>query len=205
MGLEDCQHNILPFDIFVMFKALKLHFTNEKYDYFLYNGQVRTSPKDFDNSNERFYFLSLLKKYNIQDIQDYLVCNVYLNPKIFSGDLLSEQSQNNFFEFKKRKQSISYIFKNDLKKICEKNSFIETLQIKNGNEPIILDLFYQKDITTETFLIIDKFIGIIDIFSNKLNDKIYWPTIAFKLKRLQSFIVFDYNKIKEIFKNEALK
>jgi hypothetical protein len=58
--------------------ALRNHFNNEKYDYFLYNGKVSGSVASFEKRKDRFFFEKLAKH---RDPHGLMVANFVYNPK----------------------------------------------------------------------------------------------------------------------------
>lgn len=179
---------MIPFDVFTMFKSLQLHFNSTNYDYFRYSGKRKLSIKKFDESKEKYIFLNILKKYQEEDIEDFFVSNLFENPKIWTGDLLLDTSDSRFLEYKKTKNNLSYIFKNDIKKLSD---FQYSFKIIDGQNPPVLNMVYQKEITVNTFLILDGLLNFFDSFDNKLYDNIIWPTFSFKCKKLKPFIKYD--------------
>ena len=96
-----------PYDAYKMYLALKMHFTQDKYDYIKYNGSVRANPQSFDTRKDKFFFYKLSKK---EDLLNYYVSNMLEKPDIWAGDLLNEKAENVYADWQKRQQSLTYHF-----------------------------------------------------------------------------------------------
>ena len=111
------------YDAYKMYCALKRHFQSNTYDYFKYNGKVRASYSTFEKRNDKYFFAKLAKH---KDVIGFLVANFYYGD-VWVGDLVNEQTaENQYKEWLKRKQSLSYIFKNDVERI---DSLIDEMKV----------------------------------------------------------------------------
>ena len=70
-----------PIDVYMMYCALKAHFSKSNYDYFKYEGKTRIKRDSFFKRKDRFFFARLSRKYKeYEDIKNYLVANFVSNP-----------------------------------------------------------------------------------------------------------------------------
>ena len=90
--------------------AIKQHFTSN-YDYQKYNGKVRATEESFLKRRDRFFFKKLEKKYNKQELEMYFVSNFINSTSKWIGNLLSQDSEKVFLDYKKNQQSLTYTFK----------------------------------------------------------------------------------------------
>lgn len=187
---------MIPFDVYVMYKAVKNHFLSPKYDYHYYNGKTKCDPKRFDAGKEKYIFLALQKKYNQKELLDFFVANVFENPGLWSGNLVEDEAHERYIRYKTVKQSLAYTFKSDLEKAALRGSFQKLFEIVDGQDPLILKLVYQKEIHIETFIVLNKLLGFFDTFDAKLNDDIIWPSFSFRCRKLSPFIQIDKEKMK---------
>ena len=103
----------------------------------------------------------------------------------------------------RRKQSISYLFKEESEKLLEENKLVELFECRKGH-PIILKRFLGGDISLETFVIYD----IIFSFSEKFDEKLFdpvWETVSLKIRKYKPFLninVFNFKKILREIVNE---
>ena len=97
-----------PIDAYLMYCAMKAHFDKSDYDFIKYSGKSKVSRDSFYKRNDRI-FVKLTRKYKSKDdIQDYLRANFLKHPNGWVGKF----DEDNYTEWKKRIQSLSYTFKN---------------------------------------------------------------------------------------------
>ena len=107
-----------PIDAYLMYCAMKAHFDKSDYDFIKYNGKSKVSRDSFYNRNDRIFFVKLTRKHKSkQDIQDYLLANFLIHPKGWVGKF----DENNYTEWKKKIQSLTYTFKSEIEPIMDKN------------------------------------------------------------------------------------
>ena len=184
-----------PFECYIMYSALKAHFVpNGTYNYFKYQKKIKRNPATFDAGREKFYFLSLTKKYTDEDLEDFLIANVSAKPNVWAGALLSEQSHDVYMEYKRRKQSLSYLFKQDLDTLRDLGTWSDLFHIEEGQNPPILNAVYTKSIEVETFIILETLFGFFERLTNELHDDIIWPSFRNRCEKLAPFISIDRKK-----------
>ena len=52
-----------PIDVYLMYCAMKAHFSKNDYDFITYNGKSRVSRNSFYKRKDRYFFVKLSKKY----------------------------------------------------------------------------------------------------------------------------------------------
>ena len=103
----------------------------------------------------------------------------------------------------RRKQSISYLFKEESEKLLEENNLEQLFECGKGH-PIILKRFLGKDISLETFVIYDIIFSFSEKFDEKLLDPV-WETVSMKIRKYKPFLninVFNFKKILREIVNE---
>ena len=55
------------YEAFTIYNALKLHFTNEKYDYFKYKAKSRVTIDSFERRKDKYYFYKLSRQKREED------------------------------------------------------------------------------------------------------------------------------------------
>ena len=155
--------------------GLKLHFTSENYDYFKYGGKTRVNiDKFYQRRNIVHLFEKLKTKYKPQQLIEYFASNFILGKTdIF---LIGEDGDDVYTEWKRRIQSMAYIFQQDINILLSKvDHFDDLFKIDDGRNPVILKSYYHDDITIETFVILQNILGFFQQFDSELNDDIFWP------------------------------
>ena len=106
-----------------IYNALKLHYTDEKFDAYKYNFKVRVSPRTFDSLRYRYTFEKLGAKHDQDYIIDYITSNMIENVM-----WIHDMTKDNYDKREARLQSITYHLKKDLAQFQEEVS-LETVSI----------------------------------------------------------------------------
>ena len=171
------------FDAYKTYLALKRHFTSD-YDYFKYNGKVRAGEESFLRRNDRFFFRKLSKKYN----------------------RVSQESEDNYVQYKKRRESLSYHFDSELRwavDYCRDRSLElnKLLLVEDNNHPLLFKFLLQKKISIDTLIIMDSVLKFLTHWDDNLDD-IVWEEkkrLIIKYKKFLTYDPFTYRKkLKEI-------
>jgi hypothetical protein len=196
---------ITGFTLFKYDKAVKLHFTNKKYNLFDYKGKTNgVSFENFLARRDYNIYNAIARKFetDTQSIQ-FLVANyAYKNDPIYN----IASSDNNFITWTKRKQSITNTFKNDIDNVIlvmEKKSMSCMDMIDNRKDiPELFKMYLQNNITVESLFILNKFLPFIDNWESTLET--VWGTDLLIIKKLERFVKYNEDTIKEILNNTLL-
>ena len=190
------------YDTYRMFIALKYHFERETYDYFKYNGKVKTSHETFLTRRDMFKFQRVSRMVDDSEMRDLLVSNIIDNRR-WIGDIATDEAVDCYNHYMKRKQSLSYTFSNDLDKLFMSNSPNDAFRVTKGELPTVLYAVMSKDICIETFTILDSFINFAGIYDSKLqNLDIIWSSWSLLLKKYKPFLEYDKVKFRNILKDK---
>ena len=181
------------YEVYRYFLAVKQHFTTN-YDYFKYNGKTSTNVTAFENRTNNFHFYKLSKH---NDAKNYILANLLENPNVWIGDIVNDDKcERIYLDWKKRQQSLSYIFKSDLNKLDE--DFNNNLVSPDGQHPPLLKLYLRGEICLETLVIIANVTKVFSYWDKVLLDKIVYPDINRKCKKYFPFLEYDKMKMKKI-------
>ena len=181
------------FEAYKVYVALKNHFNSKTYDYFKYNGRTRASKTTFDRRSDK-YFFHKLSKHN--DCVNYLASN-FLEGDCWVGDLVNEQTaEKTYRQWRKRIESLSYIFRNDLEKL--EDDFNSNFTVTDGQHPILLKMFLRREISPETILILNDLVGFFKAWNRQIEDKVIWPNEYIKLKKYRPFFTINLNHYRNI-------
>ena len=185
-----------PFEAYKMYSAISMHFTTD-YDYFKYNGKTRVSESTFDTRRDKYMFHKLSKH---EDPLTFLVANFAEGKKIWVGDLFNIKSEQNYADFLKRQQSLTYLFECDINNLMD--DFDENFRVPEGDYPHLLKLLNRKKVSKETFIIIQDCVRFFAAWNKKISDTVLWPMIALNCKKLYPFLVYEKYKYCTILKNK---
>ena len=184
---------------------MKSHFTNRKYDFFRYGGKSRATMASFNKRKDKYWFEKTSRKYSDGEIVDFLLANFVTtdNPKnLWIGEIINS-GERTYADWMRRKQSISYLFKEESEKLLEQNELEQLFECGKGH-PIILKRFLGGDISLETFVIYDIIFSFSEKFDEKLLDPV-WETVSLKIRKYKPFLninVFNFKKILREIVNE---
>lgn len=188
------------FEAYQIYMGLKLHFTSEKYDYFKYGGKTRVNVDKFYQRRNIVHFFEKLKtKYKPQQLVEYFASNFILGKTdIFD---IGEDGDEVYIEWKRRIQSMAYVFQKDINTLLSKvDHFDDLFKVVDGRNPVILKSYYQNDITIETFVILQNILGFFKQFDSELNDDIVWPDKKMLCSKYIVFLNMDTKKYLKILK-----
>lgn len=194
------------YDCYCEYTAIKAHFTSN-YDYFKYNGKLKSAnPAAFNNSNLKLFFQKLAKH---KDVQGFLVANFLEDSTAWIRDLAySDRAEAVYTEWAKKIQSLTYIFTQEINKLNE-NDFNENFIVKNGSHPLILRLFLSKEISLETLTILVDLTNCDKYLDKVLRHDPVWEDVGFKISKYRPFLIFDREKTRKIllekFKKQGVK
>jgi hypothetical protein len=190
------------YETFGLYQALKLHFTQESYDFFKYNGKTNVSVTTFENRKDKYHFYKLSRRLaQKEDMIDFIVANLVEDEKTWVGSLLMQESEVNYRKHQKVIQSMSYTFENDCKLIfsdCILNP--NEVLMTDGDYPVLLKKGLQKSVNIESMCLLNNMLGFVPMWSKKIADTIHWPNYRMKLLKYSAFIPKDDVKYKLILK-----
>ena len=178
-------------EAYQMYLGLKLHFTTD-YDYTRYGGRTSATKASFLKRRDRHFFARVAKKYDTKAI-DYFVANFVNSPKGWLGDFKEE----NYLEWSKNKQSLTYNFLNDMKFLFEQvDDFDSIFSLQTGKHPVLLKNFLAKRISLETMVILQGLLNYVRRFDEGMKDDLVWPDSRRLIVKYAAFLSYDKEKCK---------
>ena len=190
---------VQPFDTYKAYLGLKNHFTKEKYDYVKYCGKSRASIESFYKRKDRFFFEKISRQKNDDEVIDFFVANfVSCNDpqSLWVGEIM-RNGEDNYTNWKRRTQSLSYVFKEEVENIFSGKDFDKMFEVKGTTHPQIIKEHLQENISLETLIILEKILGFKKNFDKKLDDPV-WKFLSMRMKKYNSFLninVLQYRKL----------
>lgn len=178
------------FECFQVYLAIKNHFTKKSYNYFKYNGKVTAKKESFYKRKDRFYFEKLSRAKTSTQIIDYFVANFVESSgsaKVWVGDLKTT-GKINYDNFLKRRQSLEYVFKDQLNQLTKEQHLLDAIVSDKNKHPLILKKYLKKEICIETLIILDDLL----YFGKSINeDDIIWSGVKMLMDKYRPFFVYD--------------
>jgi hypothetical protein len=196
---------VTPFETYRTYLSMKSHFTNPKFDFFKYGGKSRATMTSFNKRKDKYWFEKTSRKYSDQQVLDFLLSNFVIadNPQnLWIGEIINS-GERNYADWMRRKQSLTYLFKEQSGKLLSENELQTVFDCSKGH-PVILKRYLGGEISLETLTIMEKVFSFVKDFDKKLTDPV-WETVSLKIKKYIPFIninVYNYKKIlKEVISN----
>ena len=189
---------VTPFETYQSYLSMKSHFTNPKYDFFKYGGKSRATMSSFNKRKDKYWFEKTSRKYSDEEVLNFLLANFVTtdNPQnLWIGEIINS-GERNYTEWMKRKQSLTYLFREQVEKLISETNLEKVVDCSKGH-PLVLKKYLGGEISLETLTILEKVFSFVKNFDKKLTDPV-WETVSLKIKKYIPFIninVFQYKKI----------
>ena len=197
------------FQVYKMYLAMKLHFTQPKYDFFECNGQGRAKEKTYQERNDFWFFETMAKKLSNDEVQEYLLASFIMSPepsKVWIGDI-KRLGKNRWLAHQKQRQSMSYLVEQDFGAVVHhmeaKGYSFNDLFATLGTHPPLLKLHVQGIVSIDTLVIMDICLGFSKQWDEVLSDPL-WEQISLKIKKYKPFLSINTNKYTEMMKEVFL-
>ena len=194
----------MPFETYKTYLAMKQHFTKDKYDYHKYCGRSRATLSAFHKRKDRYFFEKMSRSHPDKEIEDYFVANFVSckDPEtLWIGEIIRE-GDDNFRQWQKKVQSLSYVFKEDATSLFEEQRMDDVFDCSSGHPPILKS--YLGGFTSlETLVICDRILGYVKNFDKKLKDPV-WETVSRRIKKYTPFLNINVHRYKKVLKEVVI-
>ena len=196
---------VTPFETYQTYLSMKSHFTNKRYDFFKSGGKSRATIVSFNKRKDKYWFEKTSRKYSDQQITDFLLSNFVTTDtpqNLWIGEIINS-GERTYADWMRRQQSLTYLFKEQSKKLLSEKELEEVFNCSKGH-PLILKKYLGGEISLETLVIFEKIFSFGKKFNRKLKDPV-WETVSLKIKKYIPFLninVFQYKKILREIVNE---
>lgn len=192
------------FNAYALFTALKLHFTSDSFDFFKYNGKTNVSKDSFLLRKDKYSFYKLSRKFCLDDLKDYFVSNFVYSDSVWINEMMTPDAESRYKLWMKNTQSISYMFEQDVDTIMKDvENPNDLMKIDSGNYPKLLMEVMEKNITVESFIILNNILNFFPSFDKKIEDDIIWPNFRNKCQKYEPFLEYNKSKLKLILKEKV--
>lgn len=189
-----------PFEAYKIYTACKLHFDGS-YDFFRYNGKTSVTAKSFYARKDKYFFAKVVKKYPLNELKEFFAANFARHGTKWIGSLNEELADDTYKEYKALMESFTYRFKNEIYKLVSDKDFKSLFVIEDGQHPVLVKALLQGEISLETFIVLNRYLGFLPKFDREITDPILWPDVSKKIKKYDPFIKVNNEKVKEALKD----
>ena len=192
------------YEVYRYYLALKLHFTTDQYDAIKHNGRVRTSKQAFYKRRDLLSLQRVAENYSDKEIVDFLVANFTSGDRW--GGVFDTQAKERYMSWKKRIESLTYVFEMEIGKLqewCDRinsDNFDTCFKCSSNNHPYIIKAYLRGDVSIETLVILEKIKGFTNQLDAVLNTDLIWPDLSRTIKKYMPFLSIDKEKYSGIFR-----
>lgn len=183
-------------EAYKLYVAVKNHFTVDSYDMFKYNKKVNVTMDSFLKRKDRIFFAKLGNRKD-KYLEEFLVANFLHDPRIWVGELLSEECETRYKEWKRKQESLSYLFRNEITFMegWDADELNVWFSCPNGDHPNIIKKHLRNEISLETLVILNTIFNFIGQYDKRITDPIY-KGVSQLCKKYQPFLKVDIPKQK---------
>lgn len=181
------------FETYRMYQAMHRHFNVDKFDFHKYNGKTNVKVETFRTRNDVYSFYRLSQEDNVEEL---ILANLLHDKKTWVRDIVSDEGKQRYAEWRRKKESLTRVVKDDLNQLNDdwQSNFVSI----NGQHPVIISLYLQKQITLETFTILTHIANIFAYWETNLLDKIVAYDIIKQSRKYRPFLKIDEKKFKKV-------
>ena len=178
-----------PIDVYLMYCAMKAHFSKNDYDFFTYKGKSRVSRNSFYKRKDRIFFVKLSKKYpEEEDLKNYMVANFIMDRRGYVANFNDE----NYEQWKEKRSNFYNIFTDEIRPLVK--NFNPLFEVKNSEHPILLKEYLGKRVSLETLIILDELVKFGKTWDNRLAEDYIWFDLKKLMNNYKRFLTIDKNQ-----------
>ena len=178
-----------PIDVYLMYCAMKAHFSKNDYDFLTYKGKSRVPRNSFYKRKDRIFFVKLSKKYEeYEDIKNYFVANFVTERNGYIANFNDE----NYKIWKDRRSNFYDIFTEEIRPFVK--DFNPIFKVKNSEHPFLLKEYLGKRVSLETLIILDELLEFTINWNRSLAEDYIWYDINKLMKNYKRFLTIDKNQ-----------
>ena len=177
-----------PIDVYLMYCALKAHFSREDYDYHKYGGKTKISRESYWKRKDRYYFAKIANKYDKP--QDYFLSNFIKDKKGYIANF----SEENYQSWKLKRQGFFDLFVAELTPHIQGTQLNPLFKVENNQHPKLLKEYLGGRISLETLIILDDLVQYTKNWDKEMGDDVVWKDLSFFLKKYKGFLTINAEK-----------
>jgi hypothetical protein len=177
-----------PIDVYLMYCAMKAHFSKNDYDFFTYKGKSRVPRNSFYKRKDRGFFVKLSRKYSEEDLKNYLVANFIIDRRGYIANFSNE----NYEQWKEKRNNFYNMFTDEIRPLVK--NFNPLFEVKNSEHPILLKEYLGKRVSLETLIILDELVKFGKTWDNRLAEDYIWFDLKKLMNNYKRFLTIDKNQ-----------
>tara|TARA_B100001094_G_scaffold280630_1_gene291552 strand:- start:5736 stop:6179 length:444 start_codon:yes stop_codon:yes gene_type:complete len=130
-------------------------------------------------------------------VSNFVACN---DPQaLWIGEIMQNGEQS-YTDWKKRTQSLTYVFRQEVESVFTGQKFDDMFKLKGLSHPQVVKEHLIKNISLETFIILDRILGFKKTYDKKLDDPV-WKFLSMRMDKYNTFLKIDIFKYKKLLKD----
>ena len=175
-----------PIDVYLMYCAMKAHFSKNDYDFFTYKGKSRVSRNSFYKRKDRIFFVKLSKKYpEEEDLKNYMVANFIMDRRGYVANFNDE----NYEQWKEKRSNFYNIFTDEIRPFVK--NFNPIFEVKSSEHPILLKEYLGKRLSLETLIVLDELVKFSKTWDNRMAEDYIWFDLKKLMNNYKRFLTID--------------
>ena len=177
-----------PIDVYIMYCAMKAHFSRKDYDFNKYGGKTKVSRDSFFKRKDRHFFVKLSRKYKTTiEIKNYYISNFIKDKRGYIANF----SDENYKSWLLKREGFFEQF------IMELSPYIKEFQplfeVEGNNHPKLLKEFLGSRVSLETMIVLDELVEYGKNWDKLLEGDIIWIDLKKLMENYKGFLTINKN------------
>jgi hypothetical protein len=178
-----------PIDVYIMYCAMKAHFSKTDYDFNKYGGKTKVSRDSFYKRKDRHFFVKLSKKYKTEiEIRNYYISNFIKDKKGYIANF----SDENYKSWLSKREGFFEQFATEMQPFIK--DFEPLFEVNDYNHPKLLKEFLGSRVSLETMIILDELVEYGNKWDKQLKGDIVWVDLKKLMKNYKGFLTINKNR-----------
>ena len=175
-------------DVYIMYCAMKAHFSRKDYDFNKYGGKTKVSRDSFFKRKDRHFFVKLSRKYKTDiEIKNYYISNFIKDKKGYIANF----SDDNYKSWLLKRSGFFEQFVMELSPYIKE--FQPLFEVEGNNHPKLLKEFLGSRVSLETMIVLDELVEYGKNWDKLLEGDIIWIDLKKLMENYKGFLTINKN------------
>ena len=177
-----------PIDVYIMYCAMKAHFSRKDYDFNKYGGKTKVSRDSFFKRKDRHFFVKLSRKYKTTiEIKNYYISNFIKDKRGYIANF----SDENYKSWLLKRSGFFEQFVIELSPYIKE--FQPLFEVEGNNHPKLLKEFLGSRVSLETMIVLDELVEYGKNWDKLLEGDIIWIDLKKLMENYKGFLTINKN------------
>ena len=177
-----------PIDVYLMYCAMKAHFSRKDYDFNKYGGKTKVSRDSFFKRKDRHFFVKLSRKYKTTiEIKNYYISNFIKDKRGYIANF----SDDNYKSWLLKRSGFFEQFVIELSPYIKE--FQPLFEVEGNNHPKLLKEFLGSRVSLETMIVLDELVEYGKNWDKLLEGDIIWIDLKKLMENYKGFLTINKN------------